>query len=93
MFWQLILLVQCCHQKGKAHSDLKPENILLNKKLNIKLADFGFHTEFSDQKLNTICGMISYVALEILQLQSYDRLKVEVWSLGGGMMMGNYYFG
>ena len=76
-----------------AHSDLKPENILLDSELNIKLADFGFHTEFSDHKLNTFCGTISYMAPEILQLQLYDRLKVDVRSLGGGMITGKHYFG
>ena len=41
-FYQLLLAVQSCHEKGVIHRDLKPENILLNKEKNrLKLIDFG----------------------------------------------------
>lgn len=33
------------HQKGIAHRDIKPENILIDKKLKIKLCDFGFSSK------------------------------------------------
>lgn len=75
MFWELISVVQHCYQRGIANHDLKPENILLDGELNIKVIDFGFSAEFSDHRLNTFCGTVSYVALEFLHIQPYESSK------------------
>lgn len=54
-----------CHQRGIAHRDIKPENILFDCKMNPKIADFGFSTEFGDRKLNTMCCIPFYAAPEL----------------------------
>ena len=64
------------------HQDLKPENILLDGELNTKLTDFGFSAEFSDHKLSTFCGTVSYMALEILQIQPYEGPQLMFGALG-----------
>lgn len=82
MFQELISEVQYCRQKRIIHWDLKPENILLDGELNTKLIDFGFSMKFSDQKLYAFYATISYMAPEMLQLQPYDSLKVDVGAWG-----------
>ncbi|KAF6081712.1 hypothetical protein HJG60_008733 [Phyllostomus discolor] len=94
-FRQMMSAVQDCHHKGITHWDLKLENILLDEKNNIKVADFGFSTKFSNKKLKTFCGTVSYMAPEILRLEPYDTRKIDAWSLGVilyAMVMGKLPF-
>ena len=68
----------------QAHRDLKPENLLssgADDKEVIKIADFGFSKDFTDDKLQTSCGSPGYVAPEVLTSESYDK-SVDMWSLG-----------
>ncbi|XP_053519644.1 serine/threonine-protein kinase MARK2-like [Artibeus jamaicensis] len=81
-FRQLASALEYCHRKGVIHRDLKPENILLDEENNIKLADFGFSTKFSGEKLKTFCGTLPYMAPEMLKCEPYDGQKVDAWSLG-----------
>ncbi|KAK1343420.1 hypothetical protein QTO34_016200 [Cnephaeus nilssonii] len=50
--------------------------------MTVKLADFGFSREVSNDKQSTFCGTICYSAPEILQRHTYDGRKTDVWSLG-----------
>merc|ERR1712146_320173 len=44
-------------------------------------ADFGLSKNFGDEKLMTSCGSPGYVAPEVLECESYDKL-VDMWSVG-----------
>ncbi|EGR27779.1 protein kinase domain protein [Ichthyophthirius multifiliis] len=81
---QIILGLQYLHENNYIYRDLKPENILINRKGYIKLADFGLSkikTEKED-KCQTICGTLYYMAPEIMfESQGYDE-SVDWWSLG-----------
>ena len=82
-FRQIVYAVQYCHQKRIIHRDLKAENLLLDGQMNIKIADFGFSTEFTvGSKLDTFCGSPPYAAPELFQGKKYDGPEVDVWSLG-----------
>ena len=81
---QIISAVEYLHERGIAHRDLKPENLLssgADEKELIKIADFGFSKDFTDDKLQTSCGSPGYVAPEVLTSESYDK-SVDMWSLG-----------
>ena len=48
------------------HRDLKPENILIGEGKKVKLCDFGWSAEFSeDDHRETLCGTYEYMAMEI----------------------------
>jgi cyclin-dependent kinase len=38
---QLLRGVAYCHEHRVLHRDLKPQNLLINKRMELKLADFG----------------------------------------------------
>lgn len=44
--YQLLLGIAYCHKKLVLHRDLKPQNLLINKKGELKIADFGLARTF-----------------------------------------------
>ena len=86
IFTKILKGVSSCHKVGICHRDLKLENILLDKEFNPKIADFGFATLIKGKEGNGILksplGTLSYVAPEILLRQSYNGIKIDIFSLG-----------
>ena len=56
------------HSKGIIHRDLKSDNILYNHKGEIKLADFGFATQMTKNKVgsNEQVGTAHWMAPELI---------------------------
>ena len=82
IFIQVLKAFKYLHLKNILHRDLKPENILLDSKLNAKVCDFGWSTNYSDsENRETICGTAEYMAPEVLYHQKQTK-KTDVWSLG-----------
>jgi len=84
IFRQLIEGVGHCHAKMVVHRDLKPENILMDADFNVKIADFGFSSEWrSGELLTESCGSPNYAAPELLSRDcKYTGPEIDVWSCG-----------
>lgn len=62
------------------HRDIKPTNIFIHND-TIKIGDFGFSKEITENLHNTFCGSPLYMAPEVLKYEKYDS-KADMWSLG-----------
>ena len=61
--------VKYLHELQITHRDLKLENMLIDRHNNIKICDFGFVKQCTDNELSkTFCGSKSYAAPEILKV-------------------------
>jgi len=71
------------HRHHRIHRDIKSDNLLLNKKGEVKLADFGFSVQLTKQKATrtSVVGTPYWMAPEMIKGFSYDT-KVDIWSLG-----------
>jgi serine/threonine protein kinase len=87
MFKQILEGVHYMHSYGMSHRDIKVENILLTHKFKPKLTDFSY-SKAEDLKngkrdlSRTFCGSLPYLPPEMIQMQSYDPLVSDIWSLG-----------
>ncbi|XP_074054149.1 MAP kinase-activated protein kinase 3 [Macrotis lagotis] len=76
--------IQYLHAMDIAHRDVKPENLLYTSKGKdsvLKLTDFGFAKETTQNALQTPCYTPYYVAPEVLGPEKYDK-SCDMWSLG-----------
>jgi len=71
------------HSLHRIHRDIKSDNLLIGSDGQIKLADFGYAAQLTQQKQkrNTIVGTPYWMAPELIRGQNYDQ-KVDMWSLG-----------
>eukprot|EP00249_Psilotum_nudum_P016148 c25679_g1_i1 orf=467-1657(-) len=71
------------HSQSIVHRDVKTENILLDKKMKVKIADFGVaRVEAQNPRdMTGATGTIGYMAPEVLDGRPYNR-KCDVYSFG-----------
>eukprot|EP01094_Clydonella_sp_ATCC50884_P016322 TRINITY_DN2711_c0_g1_i2.p1 TRINITY_DN2711_c0_g1~~TRINITY_DN2711_c0_g1_i2.p1 ORF type:complete len:534 (-),score=137.47 TRINITY_DN2711_c0_g1_i2:208-1680(-) len=71
------------HKMHRMHRDIKSDNILLGEGGEVKLADFGFAVQLTQQQTqrNTVIGTPYWMAPELIEGHDYGP-KVDVWSLG-----------
>jgi serine/threonine protein kinase len=82
--FQLLRGVAFCHEKHVLHRDLKPQNLLINRRGELKLADFGLARAFGIP-VNTFSNEVVtlwYRAPDVLLgSRSYDT-SIDIWSAG-----------
>jgi serine/threonine protein kinase len=86
VFRQIADGVEYLHEMGLAHRDLKLDNCVMSSENVVKLIDFGTATVFHyPGKTHTpatgIVGSDPYLAPEVLNGDSYDPRKTDVWSV------------
>lgn len=69
-------------QAGVVHRDLKLENILIDENVTFKLIDLGLSDSGNLKMLQGAVGSPSYVAPEVLEKDTYDGTKVDIFSMG-----------
>ena len=78
---QLLEAAHHIHSFGLIHRDIKPSNILVDRRGQLKLADFGLTRDLSKLMTNRVCTLWYRAPELLLGAQSYDT-KVDSWSIG-----------
>ncbi|KAJ4455058.1 putative Serine/threonine-protein kinase pakC [Paratrimastix pyriformis] len=80
---EVLRALQFLHSQHRIHRDIKSDNLLLGDQGQVKLADFGYCAQLSDEtrKRHSVVGTPYWMAPELIQGFEYD-MKVDIWSLG-----------
>lgn len=82
--WQLFEGLSFCHKNKIIHRDLKPQNLLINKKGQLKIADFGLARAFG-VPMNTFSSEVVtlwYRAPDVLMGSHTYSTSIDIWSCG-----------
>lgn len=71
------------HKSHIIHRDIKPHNILLNKRGEVKIADFGVSgkIDYTLESKHTWVGTAAYMSPERFKGKQY-YYDTDIWSLG-----------
>jgi len=82
--YQLLKGVAFCHEHRVLHRDLKPQNLLINKKGELKLADFGLARAFGIPVRSYSHEVVTlwYRAPDVLMGSRKYSTPIDIWSAG-----------
>eukprot|EP00158_Paraphelidium_tribonemae_P002335 Partr_v1_DN25289_c0_g1_i10_m16517 putative Cyclin-dependent kinase len=84
LMYQLLKGIAFCHQHRILHRDLKPQNLLINKRLELKLADFGLARAFGIPVRSYSHEVVTlwYRAPDVLLGSKSYSTSIDTWSTG-----------
>ncbi|RHZ85451.1 hypothetical protein Glove_65g83 [Diversispora epigaea] len=84
LMYQLLKGIAFCHEHRVLHRDLKPQNLLINKKGELKLADFGLARAFGIPVRSYSHEVVTlwYRAPDVLMGSRQYSTSIDVWSAG-----------
>ncbi|ORZ34515.1 protein serine/threonine kinase [Catenaria anguillulae PL171] len=82
--FQLLKGIAFCHEHRVLHRDLKPQNLLINKKGELKLADFGLARAFGIPVRSYSNEVVTlwYRAPDVLMGSRQYSTSIDIWSAG-----------
>eukprot|EP01117_Protostelium_nocturnum_P006689 TRINITY_DN240_c0_g1_i1.p1 TRINITY_DN240_c0_g1~~TRINITY_DN240_c0_g1_i1.p1 ORF type:complete len:192 (+),score=39.28 TRINITY_DN240_c0_g1_i1:659-1234(+) len=82
--YQLLKGIAFCHEHRVLHRDLKPQNLLINKKGELKLADFGLARAFGIPVRSYSHEVVTlwYRAPDVLMGSRKYSTPIDIWSAG-----------
>jgi len=80
---EMLKALVAIHDGNRIHRDIKSDNVLINLKGDIKLADFGYCAQLTEDitKRTSVVGTPYWMAPELIKGMEYG-VGVDVWSLG-----------
>ncbi|RXK39679.1 CMGC/CDK/CDK5 protein kinase [Tremella mesenterica] len=81
---QLLNGIQYCHDNRVLHRDLKPQNLLINRRMELKIGDFGLARAFG-VPVNTFSNEVVtlwYRAPDVLLGSRTYNTSIDIWSVG-----------
>ncbi|KAJ3322163.1 cyclin-dependent kinase 5 [Blyttiomyces sp. JEL0837] len=84
LMFQLLKGIAFCHEHRVLHRDLKPQNLLINKKLELKLGDFGLARAFGIPVRSYSHEVVTlwYRAPDVLMGSRQYSTSIDLWSAG-----------
>lgn len=72
------------HLKHIIHRDIKSDNLLMNTKGEVKLADFGYAVQLTEERAGrkSKVGTVCWMAPELIRGERQYSTKVDIWSFG-----------
>lgn len=81
---QILSAVSLAHKHNIIHRDLKPQNILMDKRGNVKIADFGIAVALNQSSItqtNSVMGSVHYMSPEQTRSGMVTK-QSDIYSLG-----------
>lgn len=84
LLYQLLKGISFCHEHRVLHRDLKPQNLLINKRGELKLADFGLARAFGIPVRSYSHEVVTlwYRSPDVLMGSRQYATSIDIWSCG-----------